>query len=120
MSLKSYLTSKTYNNKLLILINFLPFLTALVLGVIILFFPRFLPNKLPLFYSLPWGENQLANPQQFFIIPAIIVLIGLINLSLSWQLHQTQTFFKRILLISTLISTIILTISFVKIISIFI
>lgn len=104
----------------LVLINFLPLLIALVSGILILFFPHFLPNKLPLFYSLPWGENQIANQQQFFIIPAAIVLISLVNLAMSWQLHQTQTFFKRILLISSIIVSIILSVTLIKIIFIFI
>jgi len=104
----------------LVFINFLPLLIALVLGILILFFPRLLPNKLPLFYSLPWGESQIASRQQFFIIPAAIVLISLVNIIMSWQLHQTQTFFKRILLISSFIVSIILSVTLIKIIFIFI
>ena len=36
----------------------------------------FLPPKLPLFYSLPWGEKQLAQNQQLLIIPASIAIIS--------------------------------------------
>lgn len=117
---KNYFAVKNHHQKRFILINFLPLLLAITLGILVAFFPMFLPNKLPLFYSLPWGSSQIAGTQQFFIIPAIIVLITLVNLTLSWQLHKTQTFFKTILLVSSLISSLILTISIVKIMFIFI
>lgn len=85
----------------------------------ILIFFRHLPPKLPLFYSLPWGDEQLANHQQFLIIPASIALIALLNLIISWQLHPSQVFFKKILLTSSLLNSFILTITFVKIFLIF-
>lgn len=81
---------------------------------------KFLPPKLPLFYSLPWGEKQLANKQQLLIIPALIFLVTLCNLIFSWQLHPQQVFFKKILLFSSMLISLILTITFLKIILIFI
>lgn len=101
-------------------LNLSTLILAFILSILIFFFPRFLPNKLPLFYSLPWGDSQIGNSQQFFIIPAIIILISLINLSLSWQLHPTQKIFKKILLSSSIISSTILIITLIKIILIFI
>lgn len=102
------------------LLNLFPFFLSLLIAVVVAVFPFILPHKLPLFYSLSWGENQVASSQQFFIIPAIIVLISLVNLSIYAQLHSTQIFFKRILQIASLISSIILLITFIKIILIFI
>lgn len=101
-------------------INLSPLFLAIILAIFIAFFPSILPHKLPLFYSLSWGENQIATPAQFYIIPAIIILISLINLSIYAQLHPTQIFFKKILQIASLVSSIILTITFLKIILIFI
>lgn len=106
--------------KLNLWIQILPLLMAGMMGLSILLFSNFLPNKLPLFYSLPWGDNQLATPQQFFIIPAILILITLGNLIISWQLHLTQSFFKKVLLFSSLVNALILTITFIKIVFIFI
>lgn len=97
-----------------------PLIVAFVLSLIILFFFRFLPERLPLFYSLPWGDRELATHQQFFIIPAATTLIALANLVISWQLHYLQSFFKKILLVSSLITTLILIITFIKIVLIFI
>lgn len=106
--------------KLYLWTTVLPFALALIISLIILLFFRFLPPKLPLFYSLSWGDKQLANYLQFFIIPAIIILITLLNLIISWHLHFAQLFFKKILITTTLISTLILTITFIKIVLIFV
>ncbi|MBI2196204.1 hypothetical protein HYU45_01185 [Candidatus Daviesbacteria bacterium] len=93
-----------------------PLLAGLVLTTIIFSLFKFLPPKLPLFYSLPWGEEQLATPQQFLIIPASISLIALLNLIIAWQLHPQQSFFKKALSLSSAVVGIILTITFIKII----
>ena len=97
-----------------------PILIALLISLFIAFSTKFLPPKLPLFYSLPWGEQQLAQNQQLLIIPAIMALIALCNLLISWQLHPQQTFFKKILLFSSILVSLILTITFLKIVLIFI
>lgn len=97
----------------------IPLVFALITFLTILLFFGSLPAKLPLFYSLPWGENQLASHNQFFIIPATILLITLINLCLAYQLHQTQNFFKLVLYFSFIILSFILTISFIKIVLIY-
>lgn len=106
--------------KLYLWISILSFTQALLISLIILLFFRFLPPKLPLFYSLPWGDEQLVSHIQFFIIPGIIVLITLLNLIVSLHLHEQQLFFKKILLIGTLVFIPILTITFIKIVLIFV
>lgn len=62
-----------------------------------------LPPKIPLFYSLPWGEQQLVSALQFVILPAIVILIGLINLIISLLLHPSQLIVKILLHITTAI-----------------
>lgn len=98
-------------------------LISLVLSALIslftLLFARFLPPKLPFFYSLPWGDKQLVDHSQLLIIPATISLVALCNLIISWQLHPTQALFKSILLFSSLLISLILTIAFIKIVLIF-
>lgn len=94
----------------------LPFILSLLITIVILTALRFLPERLPLFYSLPWGDRQLAPHSQFLIIPASLTAITLLNLVISWQLHPSQVFFKRALLVSSIILSLIMTISFAKII----
>lgn len=89
---------------------------SLGIALIVIIALKPLPPKLPLFYSLPWGEMQLATHQQFLILPAIISILTLINLLIFWQLHESQYFFKKILLVSSITVSLILTVTFVKII----
>ncbi|MBI2019598.1 hypothetical protein HYS95_02960 [Candidatus Daviesbacteria bacterium] len=103
-------------SKVNLLIKFSPLILSAVMVVYILFGLKLLPPRLPLFYSLPWGEGQLATHSQFLVIPSSIILITLLNLILSWQLHSSQTFFKKILNITSIIVSIILTTAFIKII----
>lgn len=98
----------------------LPLLLALIITLFIAIFARILPPRLPLFYSLPWGDSQLVNIQQLLILPASIALITLFNLIISWQLHATQNLFKKILQFCSLLVSLILTITFLKIVLIFI
>lgn len=107
-------------NPLHLWISLSPLGLSLLFTLTILGLLKFLPPRLPLFYSLPWGDGQLATEQQFLIIPGIISLITLLNLSFSWQLHLSQIFFKKILLFSSLIISLILTITFIKIVLIFV
>lgn len=101
------------------IIQLLPLLLAAISSLIIGILLEVLPAKLPLFYSLPWGENQLATQQQIFLIPAVIVLVALINIMISLQLHQSQSFFKNILTGSSIVSSIILLVTLIKIFMIF-
>lgn len=100
-------------------INLIPLIISLPMTLFVLFFGNFLPPRLPLFYSLPWGDSQLVNHEQFLIIPASISLIALFNLIISRQLHNSQIFFKKLLLFSSLLISLILIITFLKIILIF-
>lgn len=98
----------------------MPLLLSLLIILFTLRFAKSLPPRIPLFYSLPWGEKQLVGNQDLLIIPAIIALVTLFNLIISWQLHSSQTFFKKILLFSSILISLILTITFIKIVLIFI
>lgn len=109
---ESFITS----NKLTFWTTLIPLVVSLVLTIIILTGLRSLPPKLPLFYSLPWGDNQLVSHQEFLLIPAIITIITLLNAVISWQLHPTQSFFKRILLFSPLVVSLLLVITFIKVV----
>lgn len=93
-----------------------PLVLSLVITLAIITILRFLPPQLPLLYSASWGDKQLVTHQQFLIIPASIILITLLNLIISWQLHHQQSFFKKVLLLSPLVISLILTVTFIKII----
>lgn len=102
----------------------IPFLTMVVSATITLLtffvFYNKLPDRLPLFYSLSWGEAQLATKQQFLLLPVAMVLIGLINTLIASQLHSVQFLLKRMLMGSLIIIDLILLITALKIIFIFV
>lgn len=120
LAFKNEQYEKNHSSRFYLGVNLSPLMVAAVLGFFILLFFRFLPTQIPLFYSLSWGDKQLVTHRQFFLIPAIITLITLLNLIISWQLHNLQSFFKKVLLFASFITTLILTITFIKIVLIFI
>lgn len=104
------------SNKLHLWIGLSALILSLSIALTIITALKFLPSKLPLFYSLPWGDEQLATHQQFLIIPASITLITILNLVISAQLHPSQSFFKKAVLSSSVVVSLILTIVFIKVI----
>lgn len=104
----------------LILLGLLPILTIILFTVIIFSLSAFLPKKLPLFYSLAWGDKQLVEKHQFLILPAILAILTLVNLSLFWKLKLTKDLLRKILMYSLLIITAVLMITFIRIILTFI
>lgn len=96
-----------------------------VISIVLIIFPflifyNHLPDKLPLFYSFPWGENQLAAKQQLFLLPIVLALVCLINSLIASQLHSVQYVLKRILTLSLILIDIIVLITAIKIMWIFI
>jgi hypothetical protein len=79
-----------------------------------------LPPQLPLYYSLPWGEKQLVSISEFVVLPGSIVLISLVNLFISAQLHSSQLVIKRTLSVASLSIALILLVTALKIIYTFI
>lgn len=55
-------------------------ITANIL-MIVTFFLRIstLPPQIPLFYSRPWGESQLADAWMIFLIPLFLNLLYILN-----------------------------------------
>ena len=94
-------------------------LIAFVIVVLVIFTSPYLPKQLPLFYSLPWGDAQLVSVAQFIVLPAVTVLITLVNLAISWHLHQSQIVLKRILTIGSALISLLIFITAIKIIFIY-
>lgn len=81
---------------------------------------QLLPPRLPLFYSLPWGADQLVVKQQFLLLPTVIVLLTLINLAIASQLHPLQYVLKRTLMLSLILMNIAMLITVVRTLFIFV
>ncbi len=107
-------------NKKYFYLTTIPFLIAIIISLLLPFLKQHLPEKLPLFYSLPWGGGQLATHEQLFIIPSSIILITLINLLMSWNIKTGQNYFRTVLLISSAIFSLILLVTLIKIVYLYI
>ncbi|NOY14964.1 MAG: hypothetical protein GXP43_01990 [bacterium] len=83
---------------------------------LILFFYLVLPPVVPLFYSAPWGEAQLASKDFLFIIPFLMLVITSIALMISRQLAFADEVIIRSLFGSGLLFNLILFITLIKII----
>ena len=90
-------------------------LIALQFGMILIFFSQ-LPNEVPLFYSLPWGESQLASGQVLFILPGLSLTTLLFNTIISVFFIKTEKFLSLCLTWSSSIVSLFSLITLVKII----
>jgi hypothetical protein len=72
-----------------------------------------------LYYSLPWGHSQLVNKDQFYILPAFLILVCLINSFIAYHLHTAQIVLKRVIMISLLFIDLLILITALKILLIF-
>lgn len=57
-------------------------LVLVMLGLFAGFYQK-LPPEVPLFYSRPWGEAQLASPWFLLVLPALSLFITALNFILS-------------------------------------
>jgi len=81
---------------------------VLIIAQLGLIFWKFnnLPDQVPLFYSLPWGESQLGSASTLFLLPTFsIVLLLVDNLFASFFL-KTQTLLARLLVVTSLVFSI--------------
>jgi len=60
--------------------------------VIILVLFSQIPEKVPLFYSLPWGNDRLAPGHMLFILPGLSLAILLVNIVISVFFIKSEKF----------------------------
>lgn len=61
-----------------------------------------LPPEIPLYYSRPWGDAQLANVSSIFILPALSLGVLIINNILAVFFLKSVQLLSRLLVITTL------------------
>lgn len=76
---------------------------------------RFLPAKLPLFYSRPWGEEQLTTPIGLFLLPLLSLAILLLNLILA-NFSSEEDLLKQILMSTVAVVNLLNLITLIQII----
>lgn len=68
------------------------------LVVLLFFWPR-LPPQVPLFYSRPWGKEQLTAPIGLLILPVISFLVTLINLAAASLMPKEEKLISQLLVL---------------------
>lgn len=74
------------------------FLTIQV--ILIAIFYSSLPPLIPLFNSLPWGENRLALSQLIFLVPTVSIVVIFLNLYIAKLIYTKHTLVARILTVN--------------------
>lgn len=82
--------------------------------LIALFWSR-LPPKIPLFYSRPWGEEQIAQPEFLLLLPASVLVVLIANLMLS-QVSLGEKLLFRIQMVAVAIFALFVFLALSKII----
>ncbi len=77
---------------------------------------RFLPPEVPLFYSLPYGQSELAGRLFLWLLPAASLLIFLLNFQLAIKFFSKEELLAQIALLTTSIVSLLSSITLIKII----
>lgn len=77
-----------------------------------------LPPQIPLYYSLPWGQSQLAPASSLFILPTISLVLLLINHLFAISLTKTSALLSRLLVVISLIFSLLSLITIFQIVNI--
>ena len=64
---------------------------------------RGLPPQVPLWYSQPWGEEQLANPGWLFVLPASSIAWYATNVIFAVYMTMEYRVFAQLLFLSSLV-----------------
>jgi len=90
----------------------------IIFQLAILFFKfNSLPEQVPLYYSLPWGEDQLTSATSLFLLPTFSIIILLLNNLIATFFLKTIPLFSRLLTVFSLIFSFLSAISLTRIIT---
>jgi hypothetical protein len=90
---------------------------CLIIGILVIAIRwSSLPPKIPLWYSRPWGLDQLASPIGLFILPLGGLVVYLVNLIISVYLTAEYLIFTQVLFLSSFLINILSLITLIKIV----
>ncbi len=75
-----------------------------------------LPQQVPLYYSLPWGESQLVSASALFIIPTLSIVLFLVNHLFAIGYSKKNPLLSQLLIFTSLVVSFFFLITLVKII----
>lgn len=86
--------------------------------MVLLFLLKFrtMPPQIPLFYSKPWGESQLADYWNIFILPIFLNLLFFLNQYINNRFYKDNYLIRDIIYYLNIFLIISFTLIFIKII----
>lgn len=75
-----------------------------------------LPQQVPLYYSLPWGESQLVSTSTLFLIPTLSIVLFLVNHLFAIGYSQKNPLLSQLLIFTSLIVSFFFLLTLLKII----
>lgn len=103
------------HNWIVSLVNKFVFLFAILSLVLIAWRWNKLPPHVPLWYSRPWGEDQLATPYWLLLLPAGAIFWYIVNIVLATYLSEEYRIFAQLLFLTSLLVSFLSFITLVKI-----
>jgi len=76
-----------------------------------------LPNQVPFYYSLPWGESQLSSAASLFLLPTFSIVFLLTNSLLAAFFLNSIKIFSKLLILTSFIFSLFSSITLFKIIT---
>jgi len=95
-------------------IKFSVVIIVVQLATILLFYKN-IPPQIPLFYSRPWGAEQLANKFNLFILPGTLFGLLITNLILTVLFLTKEKLLVKIFMATNILVSLLLGITFFKI-----
>ena len=77
---------------------------------------RALPPEIPLFYSRPWGQDQLAHYPLMTTLPAVSLIIFVTNFIVAKIANKEEVLIKKMLAVGSLTFSFLILISLIQII----
>lgn len=103
-------------NKTIRTTNLISYIILILSLIIIGIFWKQLPPLVPLWYSKPWGNDQLANPSFLFLLPFGSLLWNSVNTLISIHFIKDHLVFSQILSFTSLLISILSGITLIMII----
>lgn len=83
----------------------------------IAFFYKYIPPQIPMFYSRPWGQEQLADKKFIFIFPLQLLLLLIVNYFLSAFFFLKEKLLSKFFIFGISLAAVLLSAAFFKILS---
>ncbi|KKU46011.1 MAG: hypothetical protein UX62_C0003G0022 [Microgenomates group bacterium GW2011_GWA2_46_7] len=83
---------------------FVGLMIGVIMTILITILISRLPAVVPMYFTLPWGEARLTSRVMLYLLPALALLILMVNLSLGRVASKLSLLLPRVLAVGTAIT----------------